>query len=422
LLSAESLLAYGPLGLFIVAFTESIVFPVPPDVILIPLAMMSPRLAWWYAFLASAASVLGALVGYAVGRKAGRPVLRRFFKEETISQVETLFVRYGGWAVGVASFTPLPFKIFTFSAGIFRVPLMTFTVVSTVGRSARFFLEGAMVYFLGDRAQAYLGRNFELVTLGLTAALLLATWLVPKILPSGRKPSGDREAAQQAPRWKGGVYRDAVAKVRSLGTRSLAWGMAAVILAFFSLVFAEDVAGPERSALNVALGPAFGWLLSGTPTVALKVISSPWAMGALTALGLAVYLRPLKDGLRAEKAGGRPSGTAAAILAALAVTGICVDALVRWHLPGTFAPARLLTPYLAATGIYLTCYRSAKGWSKAAGALVAAAPAVAIAVRSASDGLLDPACAALSLLCSGFMFCLSMAALTTPTFWSQHPR
>ncbi|MGE5580521.1 MAG: YqaA family protein [Bacillota bacterium] len=423
MLSVESLLAYGPLGLFIVAFTESTVFPIPPDVILLPLAMMSPRLSWWYAFLTSSASVLGALVGYAVGRKAGRPVLRRFFKEETIGQVETLFVKYGGWAVGIAAFTPLPFKIFTFGAGIFRVPLVTFTVVSTVGRSARFFLEGAMVYFLGDRAQAYLGRNFELATLGVTAALLLATWLLPKVIPSGKKPVGAPESpAPEPPRWKS-VYRNAVMKVHGLGTRSLAWGMAALVLAFFSLVFAEDVAGPERGALNAALGPVFGWLRPGEPTIAWKIISSPWAMGALGVFGLTSYLRPLKDRLWGERAAGRgPLGTAAAILAALIAVGTCVDVLVRWRIAGVFAPAQLLTPYLAATGVYLMDYRGSSRRGKAAGTLLAAAPAAAMSLKSVADGLLDPACAALSLLSSGFMFCLSMAALTAPTFWSQHPR
>lgn len=423
MLSAESLLAYGPLGLFIVAFTESTVFPIPPDVILLPLAMMSPRLSWWYAFLASSASVLGALVGYAVGRKAGRPVLRRFFKEEMISQVETLFVRYGGWAIGIAAFTPIPFKVFTFGAGIFRVPIATFTVVCTIGRSARFFLEGALVYFMGERAQVYLGRNFELTTLGLTAVLILVTWLLPKVIPSGKKGSVEPDIqAPPTPPWKA-TYSDALRKVRSLGTKSLAWGMAALVLAFFTLVFVEDVAGPERSALNAALGPAFRWLNPGISSAVWRVISSPWAMGVAAVTGHILYLRPLKERLGVDRSFDRVRSRAVAIaLAAIVAAGVCVDVLVRWRLPGVFTPGQMLTPYLAATGVYLMIYRRCSGPFKVVAAMLAAAPAAAIALRSAAGGLLDPACATLSFLGSSFMFCLSMSALTTPPFWSQHPR
>jgi membrane protein YqaA with SNARE-associated domain len=142
MLSVERLLEYGPLGLFLVAFFESTVFPIPPDVLLLPLCLMNPRLSWWYAFLTTAASISGAFLGYAVGRKAGRPVVERFVAGELVEKVQVLFEKYGGWAVGIAAFTPIPYKVFTFGAGVFRVPFMTFTVASAIGRAGRFFFEG----------------------------------------------------------------------------------------------------------------------------------------------------------------------------------------------------------------------------------------------------------------------------------------
>ena len=158
MLSAESLLEYGPLGLFLVAFFESTVFPIPPDVLLLPLCLMNPRLSWWYAFLTTAASTLGAFLGYAVGRKAGRPVVERFFASEMVEKVQFLFGQYGGWAVGIAAFTPVPYKVFTIGAGVFRVPFMTFTVASVIGRASR-FSGGGHGLFPG-RARPYLPRSY----------------------------------------------------------------------------------------------------------------------------------------------------------------------------------------------------------------------------------------------------------------------
>lgn len=173
----EALMEYGPLGLFFLAFCESIFFPVPPDFVLLPMAMMKPKLSFWYAFVATLASVAGALAGYVLGKQAGRPLVDRYFSHERISQIEALFSRHGGWAVGIAAFTPLPFKLFTLTGGIFRVKLWPFMIASTMGRGARFFLVGALVFFLGEQADSFLGRNFELITVCLAGAVAGLAWL-----------------------------------------------------------------------------------------------------------------------------------------------------------------------------------------------------------------------------------------------------
>ncbi len=172
-----SLLDHGPAGLFVCAFFESIFLPVPPDMLLLALCLVSPAKSGMYALLCTLGSVLGGVAGYYIGKKAGRPVIERFFPRETVEKAESLFLRYGGWAVGVAAFTPVPFKLSTLSAGMFRVPLSAFVAASALGRAGRFFLEGGLVFFLGEKASEYLDGNFEIATVAVTALFLLAVWL-----------------------------------------------------------------------------------------------------------------------------------------------------------------------------------------------------------------------------------------------------
>jgi len=180
----EGLLEYGPLGLLIVAFFEAIFLPVPPDVMLLPLSMMRHELSFWYSFLATFASVSGALVAYFIGGKAGRPIIEKIVAKTTVKQVEKLFAKYGGWSVAIAAFTPVPFKVFALGAGIFRVRIWAFFLASVLGRGARFFLEGGLVFFLGEKAQVYLGRNFEITTLVLAVLVLICIWLLSKVKKS----------------------------------------------------------------------------------------------------------------------------------------------------------------------------------------------------------------------------------------------
>jgi undecaprenyl-diphosphatase len=417
-LSVENLLAYGPLGLFLVAFLESTVFPIPPDVLLLPLSMMSPRLSWWYAFLTSSASVLGGLAGYAVGRKAGRPVLRRFFKEESIRDVETLFVKYGAWAVGIAAFTPVPYKVFTFGAGIFRVPLLTFTVASTVGRSARFFFEGALVYFMGERAQAYLGTNFEIATTVLTVALLAITWLLPKMLPSARKAAAPRGSKPAVPP----VYAGWLRSVRSQGAGFMAWSGATAVLGIFALAFLEDVAGPEREMLNAALGPAFAALpLVRTLRPVWTLVGNPWLLSAFALAGVAahlarVYLRPGRPGDNVHAIAWR---SLAARLVPVAVALYAVERGVIAYLGPAYHSGLnipegrpVLAPYLLLLGAWLFLEWTPPG-TRVAGLAAAGVLAAGLASRTVSAGGLDAAVGMSSLIASAFAFCLTMAVLST---------
>ncbi|MBP7892406.1 MAG: VTT domain-containing protein [Firmicutes bacterium] len=165
---------FGAAGLFVVAFAESSFFPVPPDVMLLPMCIAHPRAAVWYAAITTASSVLGAAFGYLVGARGGRPLLLRFTDEQGLRTVQRLFDRYGGWAVGIAAFTPIPYKVFTIASGIFRVRLTPFFAASIIGRGGRFFLEAILAVRYGEAFRETIGPRFETITLlvGLTAAAL----------------------------------------------------------------------------------------------------------------------------------------------------------------------------------------------------------------------------------------------------------
>lgn len=175
--SAGLFLHYGVWGLFAVAFAEASFFPVPPDLLLIPLALLNPRLALWYASVCTAASVAGGVFGHYLGSRAGRPLLNRLFSARSIERVDALFSRYGGWAVGIAAFTPIPYKVFTIAAGAFGMDRAPVIIASVIGRGGRFFLEAALIMVLGQSGLAFISRNFELITSALAAMVLVAWYL-----------------------------------------------------------------------------------------------------------------------------------------------------------------------------------------------------------------------------------------------------
>lgn len=164
----DLLIQYGALGLFVVSFAESSFFPIPPDLILIPLSIINHRLALIYAALTTLSSVLGGLFGYYIGAKAGRPILKKLFSEERISKVKGYFDKYGGWAVAIAGLTPIPYKIFTISSGVFRIRKSVFVNASIIGRGIRFFAEGIIIYMMGDKAQEIISEYFDVLTIGIT--------------------------------------------------------------------------------------------------------------------------------------------------------------------------------------------------------------------------------------------------------------
>lgn len=167
---------YGALALFLLAFSESISFPVPPDVLLILLALARPARAFGYAAVCLAGSVLGGIGGYLLGLKfwaIAQPLLLVYMSNDKFELVRSYFVRYDAWAIAIAGFTPIPYKIFTISAGFFRIDFSTFLIASVLSRGARFFLVAGFLYFFGRAAKEFIERYFDLLTLGIVVLLAL---------------------------------------------------------------------------------------------------------------------------------------------------------------------------------------------------------------------------------------------------------
>lgn len=134
----------------IVAFTESIISPFPPDPILIAAAVFNPDMALIFAGVVTAASVLGALAGHWLGKRFGRPLIDRFISAAKVKRVEDLFHKYGAWAIVFAAVTPVPYKVFAVTAGAMDMPLRPFIIASVIGRGARMFIWAALAMAFGE--------------------------------------------------------------------------------------------------------------------------------------------------------------------------------------------------------------------------------------------------------------------------------
>lgn len=178
--------------LSLVAITESFIFPIPPDPLLIAVGLAHPGLAIWLAVLVTVGSVAGAFIGHWLGRKLGRPALRKFVSESKIERAESLFNKYGAWAILVAAFTPIPFKVFTILAGVMNLEMRPFIIASIIGRGARFLTIGVLIFVFGDSIQSFIDDNFELITIissVVLIAVVVAYFIITRIR-HGRRTTG----------------------------------------------------------------------------------------------------------------------------------------------------------------------------------------------------------------------------------------
>ncbi|MCE0504991.1 MULTISPECIES: YqaA family protein [unclassified Roseivivax] len=153
--------------LALVSFVESSVFPIPPDVMMIPMILAAPRKAWLIALVATLSSVAGAGLGYIIGaffyEGIGAPVLEALGKGEKIAAFNETFNTYGIWAVLVAGLTPFPFKVITILSGWTAMPLLPFFVSALIARAARFFIVAGLLYFFGRPIRDFIERRLGLV-------------------------------------------------------------------------------------------------------------------------------------------------------------------------------------------------------------------------------------------------------------------
>jgi membrane protein YqaA with SNARE-associated domain len=159
-----------------VSFAESSFFPLPPDILLIPMILARPRRAWLIAAVCTAASVLGGLVGYAIGYflfdAVGRPVLEFYHAMDKYEALKAAFAHWGAWIIVLKGLTPIPFKLVTIASGVARFDLAAFVLASLVSRSLRFFLLAALLWWFGDPVREFIERRLMLVTSAFAAALV----------------------------------------------------------------------------------------------------------------------------------------------------------------------------------------------------------------------------------------------------------
>ncbi len=150
-----------------IAFIESSVFPIPPDVLMIPMILAAPHRAWLIATVALASSVLGGLLGYAIGALAfeqiGLPILTTLGKADAIAAFNTRFNDVGFWAVLTAGVTPFPYKVITIMSGWTGMPLATFVATSILARGLRFFLVAGLLWKFGAPIRDFIERRLGLM-------------------------------------------------------------------------------------------------------------------------------------------------------------------------------------------------------------------------------------------------------------------
>jgi membrane protein YqaA with SNARE-associated domain len=150
-----------------VAFIESSVFPIPPDVLLIPMVLAARQRAWAIAAVCTVASVAGGLLGYGIGALAfeqlGRPILESLGKADAMAAFSTQFNDYGFWSVLVAGVTPFPYKVITIMSGWTAMPLDTFLLTSILARGLRFFVVAALLWRYGAPIQELIERRLGLM-------------------------------------------------------------------------------------------------------------------------------------------------------------------------------------------------------------------------------------------------------------------
>jgi membrane protein YqaA with SNARE-associated domain len=168
---------YAGLALFLVAFAESSFFPIPPDVLLIAIALLKPELSFRYALVCSVSSVLGGMFGYLIGFQfyelIGKKIIEFYHLQEEYNLVKVLYDRNAFAAIAIAGFTPIPYKVFTIAAGAFQINFTTLVLASTLSRPARFFLVAGLIYLFGPKVKSFIDKYFDWLTIAFIILLIL---------------------------------------------------------------------------------------------------------------------------------------------------------------------------------------------------------------------------------------------------------
>lgn len=171
--------------LAVISFAESSFFPIPPDVLLLPMILAAPTKAWRIAFVCSTSSVLGGIFGYIIGAYffdvVGQPIVDFYHLQSQFERFSALYNEFGAIIVAVAGFSPIPYKVFTIASGVTNLDINTFIVASAVSRSARFFLVAALLWKYGGPIREFIEKHLAKLTL-LFCILLVGAFVLLKYL------------------------------------------------------------------------------------------------------------------------------------------------------------------------------------------------------------------------------------------------
>ena len=168
-------------ALAVVSFVESSFFPIPPDALLVPMIIADRRRAWFYALVATVASVFGGFLGYAIGYYAfdtiGEPLLRFYRVTDQYQALQHLYDEWGAWLILIKGATPIPYKLVTIASGAFHFDFRTFTICSLISRGIRFFLIAALLWRFGEPIRDFIEKRLTLV-FSVSVAALVGGFLV----------------------------------------------------------------------------------------------------------------------------------------------------------------------------------------------------------------------------------------------------
>ena len=168
--------------LFAVAFIESSFFPIPPDIMLIPMILAAKDNAWRYAGIATIASVLGGYFGYAIGmfffEIIAKPLIEFYHLMPQFEEFKSYYAQYGSWIVFGAGITPFPYKIITIASGAVSLNLTVFTIASVLARGLRFYIIAALLYKFGTPMKSFIEKNLGLLSILFFIALITGFYAV----------------------------------------------------------------------------------------------------------------------------------------------------------------------------------------------------------------------------------------------------
>jgi membrane protein YqaA with SNARE-associated domain len=174
---------YGSWALFLLALSESSFFPVPPDVLLIALAVSIPKKSFKYALICTAGSLMGGCLGYLIGWQfmitVGEKIIQFYGLTHKMQYIKDMYMQYDAWAIGIAGFTPIPYKVFTISAGAFDINFTVFIIASAISRAARFFLVAWLIYIFGPKIKTFIDKYFNILAITFVV-LLIAGFVIIK--------------------------------------------------------------------------------------------------------------------------------------------------------------------------------------------------------------------------------------------------